>query len=520
MLTPIEVISRILSSRTDLTRETVQEMIRRKKEASGGLLTEEGAAYMVASELGVRLQESGLKTKIMIKDLISGANDVTITGRVLSVNNPRTFTRPDSTEGKVMKIIIADLTGIIGVALWDKNVDVAVQKRISQNQIVRIYHGYVREGLGKELELNVGSRGSISVSPPDADSNEYPMIEDFFVKIGELKGNDQYVNLTGIIAQIFPLSTFDRPGNEGGRVRRINLVDGTGKIRLVLWNDRADSVDAAKKGDCLQILGGRIRSGLRGEKELHVGAYGQVKILSEAPFQTEIPPLTLMKIREIKPNVSDINVLAKVTQVGQTREFNRPSGMPGRVIDLTLMDDSGSIRLAIWNEQVDSVKSLSKGKAVLVEGAYTREGPQGMSLNLGKDGSITVNPKMAGADKLPQIDEEAPQVIQINRLKTGMSDVTVEGEVSAAPDIKEVVTRSGQKVKVASFKMRDQTGEIKVSLWRSLADEVKGLQEGARIRIVNAYSKTGFDGSLELSSGTSSKVERLSKQLKDTSGAN
>jgi len=67
--------------------------------------------------------------------------------------------------------------------------------------------------------------------------------------------------------------------------------------------------------------------------------------------------------------------------------------------------------------------------------------------------------------------------------------------------------------------MRDQTGEIKVSLWRSLADEVKGLQEGARIRIVNTYSKTGFDGGLELSSGTSSKVERLPEQLKEPSGA-
>ena len=67
MLKQEEIVNKILSLRPDFKKEDVQGMIKRKKEGAGELLTDEGAAYMVANELGIDLSGGGtLKTKIGI----------------------------------------------------------------------------------------------------------------------------------------------------------------------------------------------------------------------------------------------------------------------------------------------------------------------------------------------------------------------------------------------------------------------------------------------------------------------
>lgn len=54
MSTIDEVIRRILAIRPELTKEAVQMMIEEEKARSGGLLTEEAAAHIVASVLGLQ----------------------------------------------------------------------------------------------------------------------------------------------------------------------------------------------------------------------------------------------------------------------------------------------------------------------------------------------------------------------------------------------------------------------------------------------------------------------------------
>ena len=516
MLTLAEIINRILSSRRELTHGTIYKMIKEKKQASDGLLTDEGAAYIVASELAVRIQEGELKTKVMIKDLINGTNDVTITGRALSISPIKTFSRSDGTDGKLVKMIVADKTGVIGVALWDKNANTLAQKRISENQIVRIYHGYVREGLGNALELNVGSRGTISVSPFDIDPDNFPTTKDFFRKISELEGNEKYVNVIGAVSQIFPESRFEKGENRRGRLRRVEIVDDSGRIRLVLWNEKVDSVNSVKRGDWVQVIGAQARKGLYEEKELHAGTNCQVNILSEAQFEIEEPLLILTKISELKSNISNINVLARVVQVGQLRKFNLQSGENGQIKDLTLMDETGLIRLAVWNDQVDSLEHVSKNDVILIEGAYTRESIQGINLNIGKNGAIIKNPKMPGVKELQTLKEKTVQITPINRLKLGLSNITVEGSIIEPVEIKEVTTKKGEKLNVVFTKIRDSTGEIRVTLWRALANEVQNLNDKTWLRVINAYVKTSFNGGLEISSNSSSRIELLSKPIKES----
>jgi len=204
-LSPLEeIIKRILADRPDLTLEDVKQMITQKKREVGGLLTDDGAAYIVATELGVNLAgKSDLKTEINIRDLVPGVNDASITGRVIWVNSIQTFSRPDKTSGKLARMTLADKTGTINVVLWDDKADLVDQ--IAQNRIVKVLHGYVRDGLNGKPELHVGMRGEVVINPTDIKPEDFPEMREFFKKISELKDGDE----AEVMATITKVS--DRP---------------------------------------------------------------------------------------------------------------------------------------------------------------------------------------------------------------------------------------------------------------------------------------------------------------------
>jgi len=158
-----KIITRILSSRSDLERKEILEMIENKKRSAGDFLTDETAARITASELGIEIVKKPPKLRIQIQDLVSGLNDVTIAGNITAIYPEKTFKRRNWTEGKLATIAISDQTGTLRVVLWDNKVDLIETKNLQQNQKIKISHGYVREGLDGKPELHLGQRGRIKL---------------------------------------------------------------------------------------------------------------------------------------------------------------------------------------------------------------------------------------------------------------------------------------------------------------------------------------------------------------------
>ncbi|NIQ06236.1 MAG: replication factor A, partial [Candidatus Korarchaeota archaeon] len=119
-------------------------MIEEKKETADGYFTDEAAARIVALELGVEVPWwEPFQPEIHIKDLISGLSDVTVTGRVITLYPVQTFTRQNGTEGRVMRLIIADKTGTLTVVLWDDKTSLAEHNKVKRGQIIKVSHGYM-----------------------------------------------------------------------------------------------------------------------------------------------------------------------------------------------------------------------------------------------------------------------------------------------------------------------------------------------------------------------------------------
>jgi len=397
-----QIVQQILLVRRDLSREEILKKIYEKKRSAEDYYLDEVAARVVASELGVEIprETEAFTPRLSISDLISGLNDVTVTGRVITIFPAQTFRRPDLTEGRVARLLIGDKTGTLRLVLWNEKTTHIESGKTSSGQVLRILHGYVREGLDGKLELHVGERGDVQVSPPDMDENEYPPITSFVDKIGSLTSKRRKANVSGLVEEVYPASEFKRRDDTSGKVRRLRLKDETGQATVVLWNEKVDELGEVRKGDYLRIMNARLKESVEGRLELHVESATQI----EKSVGQALPPPVL------------------------------PSEATRKIADLK--------------------------------------------------------------------EEGGP--------------FTIEGVVASVPTSREVVTSRNERVRVTSFDLTDQTGRIRVSLWRELAEVGKDLAVGTQIRIKDAYAKKGFSNLLELVSRASTTVEILPKQEAQT----
>ena len=109
-----KIIKKVTSVKPEISREEFLKMIRRKKMELGNYFTEEAIAKILASELGVEIQkEKEEKLEISIKNLITGLNDVTVSGRITSIYSIQTFRRGLDKEGRIARLVLSDDTGEI-----------------------------------------------------------------------------------------------------------------------------------------------------------------------------------------------------------------------------------------------------------------------------------------------------------------------------------------------------------------------------------------------------------------------
>ncbi|HKN07694.1 MAG TPA: single-stranded DNA-binding protein [Thermoplasmata archaeon] len=95
-------------------------------------------------------------------------------------------------------------------------------------------------------------------------------------------------------------------------------------------------------------------------------------------------PLT--KVRDLTPNSKQVNVLAKVINVGEAKEVMGKFGDPRKVCEAVVGDDTATIILSLWNEQIGSI---AKDEVILVDNGYVSLVRGHMRLNVGRYGNLS-----------------------------------------------------------------------------------------------------------------------------------
>ena len=93
-----------------------------------------------------------------------------------------------------------------------------------------------------------------------------------------------------------------------------------------------------------------------------------------------------MNVSELKPGTGNVSLELEVVSKDNEREINK-YGRKLRVANFTVKDESGSIVLVLWNEQIDQVK---EGGKIKIENGYVNEWQGAAQLTLGKFGKLEV----------------------------------------------------------------------------------------------------------------------------------
>ena len=295
-----------ISKMSNFPNEEIERKIEAKRAKLSGLISKEGAAQVVAAELGISFDNEQLK----IEELLPGMRKANVTGKIISLYPVRSFKTKAGDPGKVLNMLLADETGNIKVVLWDTNSIAYFEKgEIKEGDVVDIVNGSTRDN-----ELHLGSFSEIKLSSKLID--EVKTGKTFREKkLRELKPSDS-AKIRAFILQLFDPKFFyvcptcgkkaiQEDGGfmcaEHGKVSAdkralINVIidDGSESIRSVAFQENILKMGLTELEDIEELS--RQRQDLLGKEMLFQGT-----VRSNKMFNT--PEFIIESVEEVNPDL-------------------------------------------------------------------------------------------------------------------------------------------------------------------------------------------------------------------------
>ena len=93
-----------------------------------------------------------------------------------------------------------------------------------------------------------------------------------------------------------------------------------------------------------------------------------------------------MAVKDLQIRQGNVDIIVDIVDVGEARQFEK-FGKSGRVATAIAKDETGDVKLTLWNEQIDQVKS---GDKVHITNGYVSEWQGEKQLTTGKMGKLEV----------------------------------------------------------------------------------------------------------------------------------
>lgn len=258
---PYEQLLKQIQTEKNLSQQDIEQLIAAKMEQLSGLLSKEGAAHILANELGVKL--SPPEGKVKINQLLAGMRNITLVGKVLRRYDIREF-QSGERKGKVGSFIIADETGTVRVTCWHEQT--GAMELIQENDLVKIEDVLVRENRGV-LELHLNERSKLTRNPEGEGIGEIKQqqLGTRRKAINELQETDVAIELLGTVVQVsepkfyaccpqcrrrvqeqatgqYHCQAHGAVHSEHAYVLNLSLDDGTGNIRTVFFVEQVQQL--------------------------------------------------------------------------------------------------------------------------------------------------------------------------------------------------------------------------------------------------------------------------------------
>lgn len=357
-------------------------------------------------------------------------NNVAVIGVISKLQDIRTFVRKsDNSEGKLRNFDIRDDTGSIRTTIWGNDTELPINK----GDIIKIigadarYDDYTESG----YSLNTNFRTQITLNPNNLSTEEVDLFDEIkqkvsrvvpLIEIADFDEDGIEVDVVGRIFSIGEINEFQRDDGSVGYARSAKFSDGEEVVQLSFWDEKAKQ--EYKQGDAYKIENARTKLGLY-SVDLNIGGSARVIKLAEDENEARMLPsfktiesmiYEHRKIEDLDEDEEDINVLVigAIIDVNEIHEFDKDDGRSGVVRSIEIADDTGSIRVSLWDE--NAKKEWKEGSYIKLQDPQINFRNDNLEINVSRNTSI-VEPTPEEIETLPTFDELKESIFQTKNIE-------------------------------------------------------------------------------------------------------
>ena len=447
-----ELLSKLLEAAPELSRSVIEDRIAEKKDKIGsGYLTDQGALFLVASDLGISLEQSQ-RIEIELKDLFVGAKEVTVESRILNMSPTKQFTKKDGTPFLLRTMTVYDSNSTVSVKLWDEKANLPGIEELKPGDLVKIIKAYVKSDLTGAPTINIGSGSTIE--PVKTDSS-IPTLDSITVDVGTAKEDQKDLVISGTINGAINLMEFTNSRGQPSKALKFRIKGQNGNnLNVVLWGkDESILPRMIATNAKVRLLGVKTKSGNLG-LEIH----GNDATVVEIEGNKDVGPVIIRII-----SVDDASSGEKIVLgIDKSKNLFRITDVSDQLVSFT----NGSV--------IECMPSKVFGNTIrLDQDSFTR--------------------------KIE--DEDMPNV---SDLRTKVSDIMegneycIEAIILKAPDKRELQTKNGENIMLSEMFVEDDSGQIWVKGWREQANLLDNYTLGDIVSVLGVNAKAGLEGRIEL----------------------
>ena len=447
-----ELLSKLLEAAPELSRSVIEDRIAEKKDKIGsGYLTDQGALFLVASDLGISLEQSQ-RMEIELKDLFVGAKEVTVESRILNMSPTKQFTKKDGTPFLLRTMTVYDSNSTVSVKLWDEKANLPGIEELKPGDLVKIIKAYVKSDLTGAPTINIGSGSTIE--PVKTDSS-IPTLDSITVDVGTAKEDQKDLVISGTINGAINLMEFTNSRGQPSKALKFRIKGQNGNnLNVVLWGkDESILPRMIATNAKVRLLGVKTKNGNLG-LEIH----GNDATVVEIEGNKDVRPVIIRII-----SVDDASSGEKIVLgIDKSKNLFRITDVSDQLVSFT----NGSV--------IECMPSKVFGNTIrLDQDSFTR--------------------------KIE--DEDMPNV---SDLRTKVSDIMegneycIEAIILKAPDKRELQTKNGENIMLSEMFVEDDSGQIWVKGWREQANLLDNYTLGDIVSVLGVNAKAGLEGRIEL----------------------
>lgn len=95
-----------------------------------------------------------------------------------------------------------------------------------------------------------------------------------------------------------------------------------------------------------------------------------------------------MKIKDLRPGMEGVDLKVSILRLEEQREVTAHSGITHVIVEGEVEDDSGNIRLTVWNESIEQLMNVNLGNRLELKNCFITSFKGVLSVNVGRDSKV------------------------------------------------------------------------------------------------------------------------------------